>query len=126
MFCNPVLNFHQRMTGPEEYNQEEASVKHPVAFSSTGALIGFHFQGGRNRHTIPDGTGHRAVIGMHFMDSACYFLFSILEFKVIGHMDTSDHQHISIKTNLPPGFADQFSLVRRDPARFQRASQGAG
>jgi len=52
--------------------------------------------------------------------------FVVGKAQVVGHLDALDHQHLPLQFHLANRFRGQPALAGRDPARFQRATQGAG
>lgn len=84
------------------------------------------FQGGGDVDTVPNRARNRAILGVEFMSPVNLIFFFGVGFEIVSDMNSLDDQHIAILFNLACRFTMQPAFICRDPARYQRATEGAG
>lgn len=76
-------------------------------------------------HAVLDGARHRAVFGVEAMHAFRRSLLVSFSPEVVADVNASDHHHVTVLLNLAHCVRRQPAFTCRNPARLQRATQGA-
>jgi len=88
------------------------------------SLFKLKFRG--NIHTSFHGASHRAEISMKTQHFFGGLTFIIVGLQMIGHMNATNDQYLTIFLNLTPYFRVKLAITGWNFARFQRATKGSG